>query len=371
MLAVAAITPVVLQAAGAPNPPFTLTWTQGRCVKCQTAKELAGVELLSEQEAWGIGYDPPGETGSGDYVIVHSRDGGETWRELPSTYQHNGAPAVSFSDKRSGWLTFFDMNSAEGRLLQTNDGGIHWNRLPLRNRFFSAFQYLGQGTGYAVEFSPYKTPAHLLATRDYGQHWDSSPLPNDLKPGPMVFVNDRHGLLAGCVGHDTVIARTFDRGRHWALTPLDLPPSGAAVNEGCGFEVDSLDLVDDQQGWLVVNQHVFGPDDNREFSAVYRTADGGSTWMQVFEESNPESPQFFANLWFLNPRLGFIMKGIQSTGTQAFQEEIRWELLYTTDSGQTWQGTELPRAAGGCHQYHGGLACGSADFRLLKISPRQ
>jgi hypothetical protein len=93
--------------------------------------------------------------------------------------------------------------------------------------------------------------------------------------------------------------------------------------------------------------------------------------MQVFEESNPESPQFFANLWFLNPRLGFIMKGIQSTGTQAFQEEIRWELLYTTDSGQTWQGTELPRAAGGCHQYHGGLACGSADFRLLKISPRQ
>ncbi|MGA3159287.1 MAG: hypothetical protein ABSE43_17135, partial [Steroidobacteraceae bacterium] len=115
VLTVVAAGPVVLHAAAAPNPPFTISWVHGKCIHCQSAKELAGVEFLSDQEACGIGYYPPGETGSGDYVIVHSRDGGKSWRELSWTHEHNGSPGVSFSDGKSGWLSFFDISSAESR----------------------------------------------------------------------------------------------------------------------------------------------------------------------------------------------------------------------------------------------------------------
>jgi hypothetical protein len=64
-------------AADNENLPFTLSWVQGSCLHCKTAQGLRDVQFVGPDEAWAIGYVPPGQTGAGDYSILHTRDGGE------------------------------------------------------------------------------------------------------------------------------------------------------------------------------------------------------------------------------------------------------------------------------------------------------
>src|SRR5580700_1237937 len=97
--------PICAGEAGAPSLPFTLSWTHGTCVDCKTARQLIDVEFVDASEARGIGYVPPGgETGAGNYSVLHTRDGGRTWSELPGSLQHNDPPSVSFSSQREGWV---------------------------------------------------------------------------------------------------------------------------------------------------------------------------------------------------------------------------------------------------------------------------
>src|SRR5690242_19728724 len=72
--------------------PFTLSWTQGQCLRCETAKSLLDVQFVGPMQAWAIGYVPPGETGSGDFSILHTLDGGRNWTELANSHEHNDAP---------------------------------------------------------------------------------------------------------------------------------------------------------------------------------------------------------------------------------------------------------------------------------------
>jgi len=88
--------------------PFTLAWSQGKCVGCKTAFELGRIQFVSRNEAWAVGftYGPPRSQGSGDFIVVHTKDAGHTWTELPQTRQHaggeDGPPAFSFVDPARG-----------------------------------------------------------------------------------------------------------------------------------------------------------------------------------------------------------------------------------------------------------------------------
>src|SRR5580704_12856352 len=57
--------------------PFELDWLEGRCVGCQIARRLGPIQLTTALEGWAVGVNFPrvGE-GTGDYVVVHTRDGG-------------------------------------------------------------------------------------------------------------------------------------------------------------------------------------------------------------------------------------------------------------------------------------------------------
>lgn len=87
------------------------SWRQARSVP--TRAVLTAVDFVDERLGWAAGHDA---------VILHTRDGGETW-----TVQHRDpeadAPlfAIRMEDARNGLAV-----GAFGTALRTGDGGAHW-----------------------------------------------------------------------------------------------------------------------------------------------------------------------------------------------------------------------------------------------------
>src|SRR5437762_924921 len=73
----------IAQAAPAlEKEPFTITWTQGKCVDCDFGF-LQHILFTSRQDGWGATY---GQNG----LAYHTTDGGRTWRELRQTFTFPG-----------------------------------------------------------------------------------------------------------------------------------------------------------------------------------------------------------------------------------------------------------------------------------------
>jgi photosystem II stability/assembly factor-like uncharacterized protein len=135
-----------LAVIGYAQQPFELKWTDGRCVGCKIARDLGHIQFVSRTEAWAVGYffpSAPGAQGAGDYIVVHTKDAGRTWRELRQTYQHvgdaDGPPAFWFIDAARGWISWWDP-AREPEMIRTQDGGRYWHNVSgqslQRVRFF-------------------------------------------------------------------------------------------------------------------------------------------------------------------------------------------------------------------------------------------
>jgi len=345
--------------------PFTLTWTQGVCRNCKTAHSISGVQFVASNEAWAIGFMPPGETGEGDYSVLHTRDGGKSWTEIPEPWQHNSAPDVSFANAREGWLRDMDIEAAETRLLETIDGGSHWRKLPPNDLFLNEVQYIGNGIGYATGYDIYKKQGYLIATLDHGRTWIKSLFPPKFSPDQMQFSDSQHGVIAGCIDRRPAVIRTADGGRHWSVTSLDLPRATSKDLQICDDMPDSLNFLDTQHGWLLTSKHVFGLHDDKGSAVAWSTRDGGASWTPVYHATFPAGREQFYSLNFLNAHLGVLLQSVMQ------KDESVGVLLYTTDGGNHWERIALPHQAWGCRRFDEALECaaGYNGFWLLKISP--
>src|SRR5579871_331462 len=80
----------------AANPPFTMTWSEGKCVGCKIAARLGEIQFVSRSEVWGVGSE--NHLGGVNTIIVHSTDGGRTWKEVPQSEQYTDPDAqLAFS----------------------------------------------------------------------------------------------------------------------------------------------------------------------------------------------------------------------------------------------------------------------------------
>ncbi|HEV2861041.1 MAG TPA: YCF48-related protein [Pyrinomonadaceae bacterium] len=78
--------------------------------------ELYGVSFNNRAEGWVLG---------GDGALLHTTDGGVTWKRLPDPPRR--LRALSFTNSREGWAV-----DEENNLLRTGDGGSRWEvqRIP-------------------------------------------------------------------------------------------------------------------------------------------------------------------------------------------------------------------------------------------------
>jgi photosystem II stability/assembly factor-like uncharacterized protein len=117
---------------------------------------------------------------------------------------------LSFADGKHGWAA-----GHGGIIVHTADGGHTWKvqrETALENKPLFDIQFLSQTTGYACGAND-----TVLKTTDGGETWTSIPTGVESVYYGLAFVDEKKGYLAGEFG---TVMHTTDGGRAWR--PLDL-----------------------------------------------------------------------------------------------------------------------------------------------------
>jgi photosystem II stability/assembly factor-like uncharacterized protein len=324
--------------------PLLVSWLEGRCVGCKTAAELGRIQFVSRNEAWAVGcnYPPPGTNGVGDFVVVHTTDGGRSWRETPETRQHagdaDGPPAFSFVDSMRGWIASWDP-AEDPRMIQTRDSGQHWQSLP--QKFLQKVRFFDdrRGCGTAV--------TKFLCTDDGGWTWTAAKIPHVRFIDQMLFLTRERGWIAGSDGKDFFVFRTVNGGRDWEESRTT-PPKDVD-------KVRNLFFLNELRGWLIT-WHL-----NNDGAYMFSTTDGGKTWTPERDLSFQGQGKWAGPVGFVSAERGFIF----------VEEGKQHRVLYTSDGGTHWRSQALPGSVYDCQVFNGGLLCSSAPgFRVLDLHPK-
>jgi photosystem II stability/assembly factor-like uncharacterized protein len=261
-------------------------------------------------------------------LLYHTADGGLNWT-VSSTPFSGGD--LSFVDENNGWM-LADLGVGAGSnavaVFQTTDGGATWiqrytndpnlpqagDSLPLGGLKADLVPRDMQTAWVGgVVYSP--GTIYLYRTDDGGENWTqvSLELPaggEDFELGidedQMNFVSANDGFLVVRMAGDsteTAVYLTNDGGDTWQLTPTLIPDAGASdflsaeeaiIYNGEQFYVTrdaartwttvspdivfgdsfaTLDFVNLQSGWIITVAN--------EKRSLYRTHDGGATWLPV------------------------------------------------------------------------------------------
>ena len=261
-------------------------------------------------------------------LLYQTADGGLTWN-ISSTPFSGGD--LSFIDSDNGWM-LADLGAGAGSnavaVFQTTDGGTTWTQtytndpnlpdagdsLPLGGLKADLIP-LNMQTAWVggVTYSP--GTVYLYRTDDRGRSWSQVSL--ELPAGAeefelgidqdqMQFVSAEDGFLVVRMSGDstqTAVYVTNDGGDTWRLTPTLIPEAGASdflsaeeaiIYNGEQFYVTrdagrtwttvspdivfgdsfaTMEFVNLNNGWIITVAN--------EIRSLYRTQDGGATWLPV------------------------------------------------------------------------------------------
>jgi photosystem II stability/assembly factor-like uncharacterized protein len=255
--------------------------------------------------------------------------------------------------------------------MYTRDGST-WRRLLQNNDYgFAAMQYLGGGIGFAVSDGLYQTT-------DHGRHWRQTKMPVTGQFGidQMRFAGKRQGYIAGCLDRRMVTLATPDAGKSWFKAELPAP-AGDPRWPACALQTDGLLVINEREAWLLGVQHSFGLHDTQGEARVWRTADGGHRWGEVYRSHWPvdlgEPVPGSAGTFLSAPAVAFTGPFVLGKFIVLFKDtqDSTGELLYTSDQGQHWSSAPLHHFITGCAQAPSALVCAAntyPDFGLATIT---
>ncbi len=220
---------VMLVASGAALSQNTGSWT--RQSPLPTGTSLQSVDMVSDNEAWAVGYGG---------VVIHTNDGGATWQT-----QNSGTTEplyiVRFVDSLHGWA------GSNNTVLYTSDGGATWRQGAGILGSVYGLGFADANNGFAAE-----NVSIIYRTRDGGRTWTQVRVPITISG--FRFFDASNGVAIG-----NGVLHTSDGGNTWVLQ------SGSNQS---GF------FIDPTEGWNVLN------------AAASHTTDGGSNWVPQTLPSN-------------------------------------------------------------------------------------
>jgi photosystem II stability/assembly factor-like uncharacterized protein len=282
--------------------------------------------ILDQDHAWVQKPDFNNFPNNG--LLYYTTDGGLTWIVSSTPFS---AGDLSFLDANNGWM-LADLGVGAGSnavaVFQSSDGGATWNQtytndpnskdasdsLPLGG-LKADLMPLNMQTAWVSGVTYATGSIYLFRTDDSGHTWSIVTL--ELPAGAehfelgvdkdqMQFVSARDGFLVVRMSGEstqTAVYTTDNAGNTWTLTPTLIPNAGesdfmsaeeAVIYNGEQFYVTrdaahtwttvtpnivfgdsfaAMDFVNPNSGWVVT-----AADDHR---SLYRTTDGGATWLPV------------------------------------------------------------------------------------------
>jgi len=121
------------------------------------------------------------------------------------------------------------------------------------------------------------------------------------------FVNDQVGWIAG----QKSLMKTVDGGKTWKYIDLDV-------------ELGGFDFVNESVGWAVDHSH----HDHKHF--LYKTNDGGQTWIVQKEYVNPDAVYDFS---VVNDNVVYT---IEEAHNIEYEGDWMWSVEKSTDGGLSW-----------------------------------
>jgi len=237
------------------------------------------MHFVTPNEGWGIGRL---EQWRSSNSIYHTTNGGESWSlQLPDTSVRYD---IFFLDSQTGWAS-----GDGGTLVKTSDGGTSWEFLNVGTVFDMLqgvyFKDLLNGWAVGGFQSGYRT-------RDGGATWTEEVLLDNI-----CYFAQSDSLHIWGLSNFWEIVRSSNGGETWERS--NFAPPGNAY----GTDIQAIN-----------NQIVYVS----TIGGLYKSSDGGTSWTQ-------NSSQRLSSLHFTNIDEGW------GAGNPSYGE-----MLYTSDSGETW-----------------------------------
>jgi len=263
--------------------------------------------------------------------IVKTIDGGENWLNI-SSYKGN-IIKIFFIDTLDGWaITQSNTSKAVSyAFLKTEDGGKTF-KVKYKKTFKSIslvqmkhqttdLIFFDKNSGYVM------LSGKLLKTTDGGQKW-STITPNipDFFVTEMCFINVDFGWVGGSVSinknvngdaYNAHIYCTTDGGNKW-LDQFQIS-SIYGYQKTHNYQINGISFIDNKYGWFLIE------DITDLHTELYRTVDGGKTYIAINSNNLYLSGPDSSDIEFLDKDIGFISykPGGGSTGGG----------IYKTDDG--------------------------------------
>jgi len=233
-----------------------------------TTLHLFSVMFINAQTGFAAGHAMKGcldeDCGKGS-VLLKTTDGGETWtKTFFSDYVQ--IDNVHFFDAQKGLSIIHTVdvpNSRDYHMSRTVDGGQTWEFIDLAINSEDVFQVVDGQVFISGEKQKF------FRSGDLGLTWQSVavPMPVSANVGHMYFFNKNFGLVQGA----DLIYRTRDGGVSWETSD---PPFGA---------IDLCYFYDELEGFNLEAVFKYEGGDMPTFkgTTVYRTVDGGKTWLAL------------------------------------------------------------------------------------------
>jgi photosystem II stability/assembly factor-like uncharacterized protein len=193
----------------------------------------------------------------------------------------------------------------------------------------------------------------LLRSEDGGQTWQVVTPPPGYPSGSRFFALDGQrawavpgSFLPGQSVQAGYVWRTRDGGATW-LASLPIEPQFQEESLLESFFPQALYFLDEQHGWLVVSA---GHYMNQDVLAIFATSDGGLTWLQVTDKFSMGQWGEGDNSAAMPCRVSGIafiddQTGYMSGDCLAVGLHEGFSVLVTQDGGRTWQEQVLPTPA--------------------------
>jgi photosystem II stability/assembly factor-like uncharacterized protein len=247
----------------------------------------------------GSGFDIIRRLGINLGIMLHTFDGGKSWRRIRLDVPVKGLIAVRFADPQRGWAMGYD------DLIRTDNGGARWKRLGPLGYTLLDINFIDRDRGWAlaIDTDLLVLPPHprlILRTDDGGETWRT--IAKDLAPW-LVKIRFTDSSCGYAIGWK--VLRSKDGGRRWEELRV---PDG--IWRGIYF-------LNRRIGWIV-----------GEWGKVLHTSDGGESWKLMEIGDNPTNTRFY-DVYFIDEEEGWIVGGDRADGSGV--------IFHTSDGGVTWE----------------------------------